>query len=58
MAGKGLMEVESTSPVGSGTAGLLLMNGTPSPGTDTDVISDGDGPGEIAEPSLGPNGHG
>lgn len=57
--GKGLMEVESTSPVGRGTAGLLLMNGTPSfPGTVTDVISAGDGPGEKAEPSLGPNGHG
>lgn len=57
--GKGLLAVESTSPVGSGTAGLLLMKGTPSsPGTDTDVISEGDGPGEKAEPSLGPNGHG
>lgn len=58
--GKGLMEeVESTSPVGSGTAGLLLINGTPSfPGTVTDVISEGDGPGDKAEPSLGPSGHG
>ena len=29
--GKGLIVAESTSPVGRGTAGLLLINGIPSP---------------------------
>jgi hypothetical protein len=51
----GCMVAESTSPVGRGTAGLLLMKGMPSPlplnGTNGTVIGElasgvGAGPGE------------
>jgi hypothetical protein len=59
------MVAESTSPVGRGTAGLLLMKGMPSPlplnGTNGTVIGElasgvGAGPGE--EPWCGRKGHG
>ena len=54
--GKGRMVAESTSPVGRGTAGLLLMKGMPPPlsgtnGTVTGEIAaddDGAGDGEAA----------
>jgi len=62
---RGCIVAESTSPVGRGTAGLLLMKGMLSPlplyGTNGSVIGElvsgvGAGPGE--EPWWGRNGHG
>lgn len=55
--GRGLMVAESTSPVGKGMAGLLLINGMPPPasgtkdGTVTGAVApwlNGAGPGETA----------
>ena len=45
--GKGRIVAESTSPVGRGTAGLLLMNGMPPPLSGT--MDDGIVTGEVAE---------
>lgn len=53
--GKGLMVAESTSPVGNGTAGLLLMNGkepppllgAPKGPLDGNIAFIGDGLGEV-----------
>lgn len=57
------MVAESTSPVGRGTAGLLLINGMPFPpalfginGTVAGELPAGAGPGEAAW--RGRNGHG
>ncbi|CAK7346773.1 unnamed protein product [Dovyalis caffra] len=68
--GKGLIVAESISPVGRGTAGLLLIKGTPLPpplsgiNVGTVVIGElaalppGAGAGEKAVSSRGRNGHG
>lgn len=55
--GKGRIVAESTSPVGKGTAGLLLINGIPPPlsGTMEEELPLGAGLGESA--CRGWNGH-
>lgn len=60
--GRGLIVAESTSPVGRGTAGLLLIKGMLPPLSGTNVgmtpgdLAEGSGVGEAA--SFGRNGHG
>lgn len=54
--GKGRIVAESTSPVGKGTAGLLLINGTPLNGNEDGItVAGGLAPGEAAF-SRGPKG--